>query len=168
VAIQIVQVLDTNVFIEAAKRYYDFDIAPGFWESLITWARQGHIISIDRVHTEIRVGADRLARWTDAEFAFAFASTAEPAVMTAYGQIINWVQIHAQFTVQAKADFAGIADGWLVAFAMAHPGYIVVTEEVLDPNVRRKVPIPNICNQFNVQFRDTFAMLRSLNLRLRV
>ena len=27
--------LDANVFIEAAKGYYAFDIAPPFWEALI-------------------------------------------------------------------------------------------------------------------------------------
>ena len=26
--------IDSNVFIEAKNRYYAFDIAPGFWESV--------------------------------------------------------------------------------------------------------------------------------------
>ena len=30
--------LDANVFIEAAKGYYAFDIAPRFWEALISEA----------------------------------------------------------------------------------------------------------------------------------
>jgi len=30
-----VYVLDANVFIEAARRYYAFDIAPKFWDTLI-------------------------------------------------------------------------------------------------------------------------------------
>lgn len=27
--------LDANVLMEAARRYYAFDIAPGFWQALI-------------------------------------------------------------------------------------------------------------------------------------
>jgi len=34
-------VLDANVFIEAARRYYAFDIAPPFWESLVQHAANG-------------------------------------------------------------------------------------------------------------------------------
>jgi hypothetical protein len=32
---QSVYVLDADVFIEASRRYYAFDIAPKFWDSLI-------------------------------------------------------------------------------------------------------------------------------------
>ena len=33
--------LDANVFIEAAKRYYAFGIAPGYWDALIKHAGAG-------------------------------------------------------------------------------------------------------------------------------
>ena len=42
-------VLDANVFIEAARRYYAFDLAPKFWESLVLHAADGRIQSIDRI-----------------------------------------------------------------------------------------------------------------------
>lgn len=42
-------VLDANVFIEAARRYYAFDLAPRFWESLEHHAANGRVRSIDRV-----------------------------------------------------------------------------------------------------------------------
>lgn len=56
-------VLDANVFIEAARRYYAFDLAPGFWESLIHYAKNGRIRSIDRVKQELERGKDQLAEW---------------------------------------------------------------------------------------------------------
>jgi len=77
---------------------------------------------------------------------------------------MGWVQVRSQFSDAAKADFANGADGWLVAFAKSK-GRIVVTHEVLDPNIRRKVPIPNVCNAFGVNYVDTFAMLRELGVR---
>ena len=45
--------LDANVFIEAAKRYYAFDIAPSFWRELGCKAQEGMVLSIDRVNAEI-------------------------------------------------------------------------------------------------------------------
>lgn len=42
-------VLDANVFIEAARRYYAFDLAPAFWRALIKHAIQGRVLSIDRI-----------------------------------------------------------------------------------------------------------------------
>ena len=46
-------VLDANVFIEAAHRYYAFDLAPRFWESLEHHAANGRVRSIDRVRQEL-------------------------------------------------------------------------------------------------------------------
>jgi len=48
-----VYVLDANVFIEAAQRYYAFDLAPGFWQALLDHAKDGRIQSIDRVSVEL-------------------------------------------------------------------------------------------------------------------
>lgn len=49
-------VLDANVFIEAAHRYYAFDLVPRFWDSLLHHAEDGVIGSIDRVKQELDRG----------------------------------------------------------------------------------------------------------------
>jgi Zn-dependent peptidase ImmA (M78 family) len=36
-------VLDANVFIEAARRYYALDLAPGFWQKLTQYASAGAV-----------------------------------------------------------------------------------------------------------------------------
>lgn len=54
-------VLDANIFIEAARTYYSFDLAPPFWEFLKTKAHNGLLCSIDRVYDEIKLGKDQLA-----------------------------------------------------------------------------------------------------------
>ena len=36
--------LDANVFIEAYKRYYAFDIAPAFWNNLALAAQDGLVM----------------------------------------------------------------------------------------------------------------------------
>ncbi len=157
-------VLDANVFIEAARRYYAFDLAPPFWESLVQHAENGRIYSIDRVKVELERGKDELAEWATSQFSNAFASTDEEEVTNSYASVMGWVRAQDQFSDAAKADFADGADGWLVAYAMSK-SQIVVTHEVLDPGIKRKVPIPNVCEAFSVNYVDTFAMLRELGVR---
>jgi hypothetical protein len=165
-----VYILDTNVFIEAANRYYAFDIAPPFWDSLLQHADNGLIESIDWVKKELEKGKgkegeeDELAIWADGSFSHAFCSTDEEDVIESYGRIMSWVQSQPQYSDAAKADFAKGADGWLVAYAVAK-GRIVVTHEVPKVDIRRKVPIPNVCGPFNVRYVDTFVMLRELGVR---
>lgn len=38
-------VLDTNIFIEAHRRYYGLDLCPGFWEPLRHFAQRGRVVS---------------------------------------------------------------------------------------------------------------------------
>ncbi|MFA5786435.1 MAG: DUF4411 family protein [Actinomycetota bacterium] len=160
-----VYVLDANVFIEAARRYYAFDLVSRFWEALIECAQKGLVLSIDRVKAELDRGNDALATWADNSFHPWFTSTAESEVVDAYAQVMVWAQGQTQFTEPAKALFAKAADGWLVAYARAK-GCLVVTHEQFDPDTKKRVPIPNCCRTFGVQYVDTFQMLRALGVKL--
>ena len=51
-------VLDANVFIQAKRRFYDFDFCPGYWRVLIYYNREGRLSSIDRVQEELKRGGD--------------------------------------------------------------------------------------------------------------
>ena len=157
-------VLDANVFIEAARRYYAFDLAPPFWESLVQHAANGRIYSIDRVKQELERGKDELATWATSQFNDAFASTDEEDVIESYSEVMSWVQAQDQFLDAAKADFAAVADGWLVAYAKTKEN-IVVTHELPATDARKKVPIPNVCDALGVSYVDTFTMLRELGVR---
>lgn len=42
---------------------------------------------------------------------------------------------------------------------------MVVTHEEYAPDVRRKAPIPNICLEFDVEYCNTFEMLKELKVR---
>jgi hypothetical protein len=166
VAEQQILVLDANVFMEAARRYYAFEIAPGFWEALVLHASEGRIRSIDRVKREIEKGKGALADWAEEHFAQAFLPSSDDRVTAVYGDIMRWVTAQGQFFESAKAKFADEADGWLIAYAKVER-LVVVTQEVLRPDIKRKVPIPNVCTQFGVSWIDTFEMLRRLQIRLK-
>lgn len=159
-----IYLLDANVFIEAARRYYAFDIAPPFWEILVHHAANELLHSIDRVKHELERGKDELASWATNQFNDAFASTDEEDVIESYSEIMSWVQAQGQFLDAAKADFATGADGWLVAYAKAKDR-IIVTHEQPANDARRKVPIPNVCEAFGVSYVDTFEMMRRLGVR---
>ena len=157
--------LDSDVFIQAARLYYAFDLAPIFWASLRQYVVDGRIQSIDHVKEELERGKDELGEWVKrGGFDDGFAATDTNGVVAAYRGVIGWVQGQPQFFDGAKAEFASGADGWLVAYAKAG-GHIVVTQEQAAPDARRKVPIPNVCQALGVQCVDTFAMLRALGFR---
>lgn len=164
-------VLDTNVFIEAHRRYYAFDLVPGFWDALVECARHGAIKSIDRVEDELKRGGetgkhDALALWAHEHAEDIFMTTDDAVVVAAYAEIVDWVQGQSQYMDAAKEDFAAGADGWAIAFAKA-TGRTVVTLEASSPLSRSRVKIPDVCRGVHVSYVDTFEMLRQLDVKLR-
>jgi hypothetical protein len=114
-----VYVLDSNVFIEAARRYYAFDLAPRFWDSLVEHADNGEIESIDWVKKELGKGKgkkgeeDELAKWANSNFGHAFCSTDEEDVIESYGMVMTWVQGQSQYMDAARsANGVKIAKCW--------------------------------------------------------
>ncbi|HHX95367.1 MAG TPA: DUF4411 family protein, partial [Clostridia bacterium] len=65
----------------------------------------------------------------------------------------------------AKAEFASVADSWLIAYSKAYD-FTIVTNEQYQPHIKRRIPIPNVCNAFSIDCVNTFEMLRALNVKL--
>jgi hypothetical protein len=63
-----------------------------------------------------------------------------------------------------KTEFASVADGWLLAYAHANR-MTVVTHEEFAPQAKRKVPMPNVCLEFGINYVNTFQMLANLNVK---
>ena len=155
--------LDTNVFIGAHNAYYQPTFCPAFWDCLLHHFNAGRLLSIDRVKIEITKPND-LVLWTSSAPAALFTSTRDQQVIAAYATILNWVQNHALFTPAAIGKFASVPEGWLVAYAQVHNA-VVVTHEANRPDAKSRVHIPNVCQQFNVPYCNTFDMLRQLGVR---
>jgi predicted nuclease of predicted toxin-antitoxin system len=154
-------ILDANIFIEAKRRYYAFNLCPGFWDSLLYHNSIDNLESIDHVKDELSEGDD-LDAWKK-QASGLFASTDDKNVITAYREINQWVQNQKRFTQAAKSEFARNPDAWVIAYAKANNA-IVVTHEAPAPNSKRKVQIPDVCKQFNVQHTNTFNMLLILKV----
>jgi len=157
--------LDANVLMEAKRRYYRFDLCPGFWECIAWHHKQGTIASIDKVREEIESGKDDLSQWVKRECPKSFfAATTDSKVAEWYGKAIVWVQSQKHYLPEAMSKFAADADGWLIAYAKQN-GFVVVTHEVPAPESRTEVKIPDVCKALDVPYIDTFDMLETLKTR---
>ncbi|MYB89982.1 MAG: DUF4411 family protein [Rhodothermaceae bacterium] len=158
--------IDSDALITAHRRYYSFDICPGFWNNLLRCHKEERIFSINRVRQELLQGndTDELLQWVKNELPCSFfLEENSTEVILAYKRIVNWAQDHPTYSDQAQAIFASSADAWLVAFAHVHDA-ILVTNEKSAPLSKNIVKIPDACKQFNVGHMDTFSMLRSLRV----
>jgi hypothetical protein len=159
-------VLDANAFIQAHRRFYPFDICPGYWQAVKWHHKYSGVCSIDRVREELERGEDKLFAWVKGNLSKTFfASTADLEIVSWYRKLAEWIAAEPQFLARAEEEFASAADGWLVAFAKARGG-IVVTLEQFDPLIKKSVPIPNLCEAFDVEYVTLFEMLRRLKIEL--
>ncbi len=150
---------DANVFIEAKNRYYDFDICPGFWDWMDAQVPGQKVCSITPVYDELADGGDSLAQWIkDRKNDGRFLKVDDAAAQKLFAHVATTVQAGA-FKPEAKAEFLAGADPWLVAKARAI-GATVVTQEKFQAGALRRVPLPNICQAFDVPYIDTFELLK--------
>ena len=153
-------VLDANVFIGAFRKYYAPDLFPQFWDLL---SDEPRLISVDRVRVELLKKSDWLHSWVQNIRRDMFVSTKSQIVSAEFAKLATWVR--AEFKSNALHGFLRAADGWVVAYARAYNA-TVVTEESYKRNYRRKVQIPNLCEEFGVKWTNTYGMLRGLSVRM--
>ena len=154
--------LDANVFITAWRDHYPIDLHPVFWDCLQRFGQEKRLLSIDRVRAEID-SPKELVAWLRQHWRGAFSSTGNSEIVKVFSEMQRWVQSNDQFLAAARHGFAQTADGWLAAYAKVHSD-IVVTNEVYNDNTRRKVPLANLCRQFDVDYCNTIGMLRGLGV----
>ena len=117
--------LDANVFIQARKLHYAFDICPGFWDWIEERAAAGEVRSIEEVGRELRAGTDELATWAAAH-GDAFFLPSDAAMLASFQAVSTWVSTR-NYGQPAVATFLQVADYFLVARAHAH-GDVLITQ----------------------------------------
>lgn len=157
--------LDANILITAHRTLYPFDIAPGFWEQFIEKA-SSRIIVIEPVKMEIDRGEDELSTWfTDNLDRFDYYRVPNSEVIESYRLIINSINSNGQYKQSAKDEFAKLADSWLCAYAHAYD-YPVLTNEKYKADVKKRVLIPNVCKEFNIEYVNILDIMRETGFRL--
>ena len=157
--------IDSNALIEAKNRYYGLDFAPCFWDFLQREFGSGRIKSITHVYDEVAKGGDDLTSWLTTNLPRTFFDKADNSqdILNIYNKIYSWAG-SSGFRPYAISEFFKGADPWLCAYAKQH-GYSLVSHEVYKPNITRKIPIPNVCKAFNIEYLDTFDLIRACDVK---
>lgn len=160
-----IYLLDANAFMEASRLYYAFDVAPGFWKWLKGSDLSGKVGSVKSVKDEITRGVGGLVTWAKSLpdsfwLADTDASARELAALAAWANDPD-----RTYRSEAVAEFMASADLRLIAQAKAINA-TVVTREVPAPDSKRRIKIPDACDQNGVSWTDPFTVYRSLGLRL--
>lgn len=156
--------IDTNILISCHRQIYPFDMAPAFWRQLIEKGGQ-KIVFIDKVKEEILRNEDQLSNWLkENEDNFTIRRVDRLPVIECYSRIITSIQENQRYRETAKIEFAEVADSWLCAYGMASED-IIVTNEKYEPNTRKRVKIPNICEEFSIDYIGLLEFMRELGIR---
>lgn len=157
---------DSNSFMEAARLYYHFELAPGFWDWVISDPLRSHISSIEAVREEISKGYGALVDWAKGSVPDDFWRPVTQSTLAAAQQLSQWATDPLRGFTQAAVDkFLSSCDYWLVAEAMAS-GLTVVTREVSAPSSKKSIKIPDACAPFKVKCEQPFVVYQNLGLRL--
>lgn len=161
--------IDANIFITASRTYYDFDFGNNFWDFLVDQGNKKNIASIDKVLKELKKVDDKLKEWVTKDFLNYFIDTTTDNVLEKYAILMQWADKQTnQYTQNAIDEFMkeNNADTWLISLALTDiDKYVIVTFEKENNQIKRKIPIPNVCKAFNIKYRDLFQMLKKLEFK---
>lgn len=165
-----IYLLDANIFITASNSFYSFDFGMKFWDFLVNQAEKGKLASIDKVKDEINKGEDRLKEWAKNSFSEYFKNTKDINVFQKYSELMRWAESkNNHYSRNAIDEFMkeDNADPWLISFALVEKeNYEIVTFEKFNKDQKSKIPIPNVCKEFKLNTCDLYKMLKDLNFKL--
>ncbi len=159
--------LDANAFMEASRLYYSFDIAPPYWDWLVSKHNEGKIASIVAVKDEIIAGEGQLVDWATDQRMNSFWLAPSADTVKEMRKLSTWANApSSNFKSAAIEEFMDSADLQLAAHAAAIGG-VVVTRETADPNCRKRVKLPDAGIQVGVRSIQPFEMYKRLGLRFK-
>lgn len=155
-------ILDSNILITPSNKYYDFEIAPSFWEQVIN--NGDSIILAEEVKKEIFHIDDRLSKWLKNNIESFNYIKPNSGILECYSEIVSFVDDNYENDVKKNEFFKG-ADGWLCAYSKFYQCPIV-TFETYNPNetTSSKIKIPNICKQLDLKYIDLFEFMKRIKI----
>ena len=163
--------LDSDVLISAHRRFYPFDVFPGFWNILEEEGRAGRVKIPLAVYDELVEGSenDKLEQWVRINKKILVAEP-DPPIVEKFSEIVNFVS--QNYEPQHVQKFLGDADPFVIATAWAK-GMVVVTFETIKNETRDKITgkikgkikIPNICIHLGVPNITFTEMLRDFGVK---
>lgn len=169
--------LDANAFLTPSKNYYNFDLAPSYWEKLNQLATDGRIKTIDKINDEICVRdkenkKDDLQIWFENEFKGEVVQTKDQKIVNEYQKVIQYLYNTPKYSKKAFLEWGSnheLADPWLIATAKVKNWSIVTLEIKKHYNggtPLKNAKIPNVCEDLHVDCVDVFSMMRELGIKM--
>jgi len=153
--------LDANVFITAKNTYYPIDRVPEFWEWLIHQGEQGNIKIVQEVYDEIHGGNDNLSLWAKEDEVINTLVLDEAVNVDLVRMVTE--EGYAGDLTDDEVEKVG-RDPFLIAYALVDiENRTVVTTEVSSAKKQRaNRRVPDVCNNFDVKWSDTFKLTNEL------
>ena len=155
--------LDTNVLIQAWQKYYSPKYCPGYWEVLNKLGQDSRIFIPEEVFEEITRTDDELSDWLKSSDIPIYKT--DGAVTNCLSSIYAADVNHKYLVDNTKAR--SLADPWVIAHAMNVKATVVTKEEFVTAINKRKIRIPNVCNNMGIRYIDDFQMIEELNIKFR-
>lgn len=153
-------IVDANVFMQAANSYYAFDIVPKFW----TWVEERlgeELFTVVPVKDEINIQNDALSVWFQGVGDPSWVLPVDDEGTQLQMPVITQHCVDYGYKTAGIAKFLSGADPWVIASARERR-WTVVTQEISQPESRKRVKIPDVCDSVGVQNILVFDMLRQL------
>lgn len=155
--------LDTNVFLTPSNFYYPLDFSPAYWNMIDKHTDNGSLLILDQVYQELTRGESVAGEWIkerkDGDLVKKFHDV---ATQEEYRKIADYVA-RGDYKPEVVAEFLSGADPWIIAACKAHHMVLVTKETYSDS--KKKIKIPNVCREFDVEYIDDFEMIRRLEAK---
>ena len=135
-----------------------------YWAFFVQLFNSQHAVSVHEVHKELCRGRDDdpLKTWAQGNKQHFVAP--DTRVVSAYQEVMNWARTQ-NYKASAINEFQGVADSWIVAYALAN-NWEVVTREKSAPESKRRIKIPDVSAGVGVACIGPFEMLRREGMSL--
>jgi len=155
--------LDTNVFFTPSNFYYPMDFSPAYWDMIDKHIEDGSVLILDQVYKELTKGESAVTEWIKERKDDALVKKFhDEETQKEYKKIVDYVAGDG-YKPEVVAEFLSGADPWIIAACKAHQ-LVLVTKETYSTS-KKKVKIPNICREFDVEYIDDFELIRRLEAK---
>jgi rRNA-processing protein FCF1 len=152
--------LDANFFVQGWNKYYSPDFCSGYWDIIDNLGKNGIVFIPQEVISELQKKDDNLKKWLKNKKHL--EHKIDLNVQNCLKELYIADPSHKLLTNSEKNR--SMADPWVIAHAMAQNA-IVVTKEVKDTNPNsKKIKIPNVCENMNIECIDDFEFIRRIKL----
>ena len=153
--------LDANVLIQAWQKYYSPKVCPSYWDILIILGNEGRIFLPEMVYEEIVRTEDDLSQWL--KTSNIPIRKIDENVTNCLKNIYSVNPIHKFLVDNTKSR--SLADPWVIAHAINERATVVTKEEKVTARNSKRIKIPNVCDNMNIEWMNDFQMITELNIK---